>query len=601
MKFLSSLVVALSVTIASAQSDRPSSPALPVPAERALELRLKLPFAAGAEHLCCQGVGGETSHHHGFQDEFAWDFDMPVGTPVHAAAHGRVVFVAEGYSEGGFEESMKSKANSIWIDHGGGALSSYVHLDRDSSLVRVGQLVSAGQAIARSGNSGYSVGPHLHFAVIDCLGKSLEASFLDADVPVEGSTYESKNNGADCTWWTADSRIPGDLFAGAGIRLAVAPRAHLWDPGASLRFAGECSGADEIVFFASAWRGGDTLFTRQVPVGKDGLFEFKLEPLELADLHGLARFRVALAPVDGDGNFKSSEMLGIHWMESASAQARSVHLPFSGDEPRSVSADEVFTVGRGKSQRDLQSVTVQLEKGQTVRACAGGRVLEILLASKAGIRKSASPRSASPRSACVRIDHGGGLEVLYAGLDPGSVTCVPGHVVAGGSALGTVGLHAATRACTLLLVVDGGRPAPLRFIGLESPSGRGLSKNGRDNALAFARDSALAPADFVDNGITVDVGASLPASTFHVGTRYLIRGTTTEPSGTVEFVIRRDGAKRDEVLTKVAADADGKFELEVVLPDSLKNKPYRYALTSYARESRGRVSPAVWRLLLAMR
>ena len=599
MNFLLTLVVAFPAAITHPQSDPPTSLGLPNPAERARELRLKLPFEQGAEFECCQGIGGHTSHHHGSQNGFSWDFEMPVGTPVHASAHGRVVLVVDGHREGGFEEALKSKANAIWIDHGGGAVTTYVHLAHDSSLVQVGQLVAAGQPIAKSGNTGFSKGPHLHFAVVNCLGTSLQASFVDVGVPVEGGKYRSQNDGVGCTWWTGDSRIPSELFSSVGIRLSAAPRAHVWDPGASLRFAGQCPWRDKVAFFATDWAGGKTLFHKQVSVDKDGSFEFKLKPSELAYLRGHARFRVAVAPVDRDSQFANTEMLGIHWMEPAPDEPRAVYLPFFGDEPRTVFSDEMVPLRIGKSKRELHSVSVQLGDGQKVRACAGGRVLQSARTSKAGIRSGVHPRSA-----CIRIDHGGGLELLYAGLDPKSVTCVAGDVVSGGDALGTVGVESSTSSRKLMLLVDGADDRPLEFIeqgGRTNRSGDYVSENSPENALAFKGDSRLASTAFASNGVTLEPENPAPASTYHVGTRYVVQGSTAEPSSTVEFVVRTARARKHEVLARTIAAENGAFEFEVVLPDSLKRKPYRYALTSYGGDARGNNDPEEWRLLLAMR
>ncbi|WP_338674191.1 transglycosylase family protein [Streptomyces sp. SCSIO 30461] len=81
------------------------------------------------------------------------DFPVPTGTSVKAIAPGRVV--SAGWAGAyGYE---------IVIQHSDGKYSQYAHL---SALnVRAGQQVGGGQRIARSGSTGNSTGPHLHFEV----------------------------------------------------------------------------------------------------------------------------------------------------------------------------------------------------------------------------------------------------------------------------------------------------------------------------------------------------------------------------------------------------------------------------------------------------
>jgi murein DD-endopeptidase MepM/ murein hydrolase activator NlpD len=79
------------------------------------------------------------------------DIAAPYGSPVFAAVDG-VVRVAGGASGYG---------NLVRIDHGGGFATGYAHLSK--VMVRPGQSVRKGQQIGRSGNSGLSTGPHLHF------------------------------------------------------------------------------------------------------------------------------------------------------------------------------------------------------------------------------------------------------------------------------------------------------------------------------------------------------------------------------------------------------------------------------------------------------
>jgi len=79
------------------------------------------------------------------------DFVAPAGTPVYASAPGRVAAVQE----------FMVRGLVIVIDHGRGVFTVYCHLSEAG--VKVGQIVNAGDMIGRSGNSGRSEGPHLHW------------------------------------------------------------------------------------------------------------------------------------------------------------------------------------------------------------------------------------------------------------------------------------------------------------------------------------------------------------------------------------------------------------------------------------------------------
>lgn len=81
------------------------------------------------------------------------DFAAPMGSPIRAASSGRVVF--SGWS-GGY-------GKVIIIEHRKGLRTLYAH--NSQLLVSERQTVDKGQVIARSGNTGNSTGPHLHFEV----------------------------------------------------------------------------------------------------------------------------------------------------------------------------------------------------------------------------------------------------------------------------------------------------------------------------------------------------------------------------------------------------------------------------------------------------
>lgn len=83
------------------------------------------------------------------------DYGMPVGTPVVAAASGRVFAVGNNgrYQYGKY----------IVVKHDDNFFTLYAHLSRQS--VSVGDSVTQGEIIGYSGNTGYSTGAHLHFGV----------------------------------------------------------------------------------------------------------------------------------------------------------------------------------------------------------------------------------------------------------------------------------------------------------------------------------------------------------------------------------------------------------------------------------------------------
>jgi murein DD-endopeptidase MepM/ murein hydrolase activator NlpD len=97
--------------------------------------------------------GSHWAHKHSGQD-----FAVPLGTDVMAAHSGTVVKAGgNGAGDG------PAYGNAIVIKHANGTYSQYAHLSRID--VRVGQVVTTGQHIALSGNTGNSTGPHLHFEI----------------------------------------------------------------------------------------------------------------------------------------------------------------------------------------------------------------------------------------------------------------------------------------------------------------------------------------------------------------------------------------------------------------------------------------------------
>jgi len=78
---------------------------------------------------------------------------IPVGTPIHVAAPGRVVFSGR----------QRGYGRVVIVEHAGGFETRYAHNQRNR--VREGQRVGRGDRIADSGASGNASAPHLHFEV----------------------------------------------------------------------------------------------------------------------------------------------------------------------------------------------------------------------------------------------------------------------------------------------------------------------------------------------------------------------------------------------------------------------------------------------------
>ena len=95
----------------------------------------------------------------------AIDFQMPIGTSVVAARAGIVVALQEDYLD---DNGVDLQENYVFIKHSDGSIGRYFHLTRQGALVEVGDSVQQGDVIARSGNSGQSPVPHLHFDVQMC-------------------------------------------------------------------------------------------------------------------------------------------------------------------------------------------------------------------------------------------------------------------------------------------------------------------------------------------------------------------------------------------------------------------------------------------------
>jgi murein DD-endopeptidase MepM/ murein hydrolase activator NlpD len=107
---------------------------------------------------------------------YAVDIEMPIGTDIYAARGGTVVEVAStNYRSSPDPEEEGASANLVRIMHDDGTFGVYAHLNWNTIRVRPGDRVARGEYIADSGNTGFSTGPHLHFAVLVNRGMRLES------------------------------------------------------------------------------------------------------------------------------------------------------------------------------------------------------------------------------------------------------------------------------------------------------------------------------------------------------------------------------------------------------------------------------------------
>jgi murein DD-endopeptidase MepM/ murein hydrolase activator NlpD len=123
------------------------------------------PFPTGVQARLSQGPGGPT--HRARHARHALDFAVPEGSPVLAARAGVVVFLENRYFESGLDvQKYQQRANQVRILHEDGSMATYAHLFPASITLEPGQRVEVGERIGLSGNTGFSSGPHLHFAVL---------------------------------------------------------------------------------------------------------------------------------------------------------------------------------------------------------------------------------------------------------------------------------------------------------------------------------------------------------------------------------------------------------------------------------------------------
>ncbi|KGJ91871.1 peptidoglycan DD-metalloendopeptidase family protein [Colwellia psychrerythraea] len=151
------------------------------PASIAENYQYHAPFSSPKGHRITQAFNGKFSHTNEY-NKYAVDIAMNVGTYLTAVRAGTVVWVKDDYHMSGTTRYFLDKANVIKVLHDDGTFSSYAHILMDTALVKEGDKVALGDKLARSGSSGFSTGPHLHFSIIKNSGLkniAIPFKFLD--------------------------------------------------------------------------------------------------------------------------------------------------------------------------------------------------------------------------------------------------------------------------------------------------------------------------------------------------------------------------------------------------------------------------------------
>ncbi len=99
---------------------------------------------------------------YGWRTHPIWkDTRMHTGMDIRTPSGAKIVAVNSGQVQ--YSGRLDGYGNVVIIDHGGKITTLYAH--NSELLVKEGQWVKKGQAIAKAGSTGYSTGPHLHFEV----------------------------------------------------------------------------------------------------------------------------------------------------------------------------------------------------------------------------------------------------------------------------------------------------------------------------------------------------------------------------------------------------------------------------------------------------
>ena len=178
----------------------------PIGASHDDSVRYRWPFESKDPRQLLQGARGDTLNtamgkvftvfRRRESNQHAFDFDVPVDTPVVAARGGVVARVVDGKTRSGPQQGMALETNLVVVLHDDGTFATYTHLE-PGIAVAPKQRVEVGQKLGGSGMTGQVLQPELGFVVqrLEESGdvRSVEIRFDDGTaegvVPVIGAYY----------------------------------------------------------------------------------------------------------------------------------------------------------------------------------------------------------------------------------------------------------------------------------------------------------------------------------------------------------------------------------------------------------------------------
>eukprot|EP01064_Diplonema_japonicum_P033695 TRINITY_DN6725_c0_g1_i1.p1 TRINITY_DN6725_c0_g1~~TRINITY_DN6725_c0_g1_i1.p1 ORF type:complete len:332 (+),score=72.80 TRINITY_DN6725_c0_g1_i1:766-1761(+) len=154
----------------------------PFPDTGYLQIAFPITGDEGQSWRCGQGFGGGLTHY-GDMNCHSVDFECEEGTTVVAVLPGVVTAVEDSHeNSGGHVMHLFSGYNQVIVAHEDGTEACYLHLQRNSILVTIGQAVIKGQHLASTGSVGFAPWPHIHFQ-LNKSSKTTNKDEIGASVP----------------------------------------------------------------------------------------------------------------------------------------------------------------------------------------------------------------------------------------------------------------------------------------------------------------------------------------------------------------------------------------------------------------------------------